>query len=101
MDSTPPRPRSFVRHRTHLQLHRIAARETLGLDSYGFHENRSPTHGYEPTREAAMQAFAASGRHFENRQTAIAFSKRPAASNPPNVKPNRRAILLSLIALGS
>jgi hypothetical protein len=69
--------------------------------AYGFHENRSPTHGYEPTREAAMAAFAASGRHFENRQTAIAFSKRPAASNPPNVKPNRRAILLSLIALGS
>jgi hypothetical protein len=25
--------------------------------AYGFHEDRSPTHGYEPTREAAMQTF--------------------------------------------
>jgi hypothetical protein len=25
--------------------------------SYGEHEDRTPTHGYEPTREAAMQAF--------------------------------------------
>jgi hypothetical protein len=30
---------------------------TLG---YGFHEDRTPMHGYEPTREAAMQAFARS-----------------------------------------
>jgi hypothetical protein len=28
---------------------------TLG---YGHHRNRSPTHGYESTREAAMAAFA-------------------------------------------
>jgi hypothetical protein len=28
--------------------------------SYGFHEDRTPMHGYEPTREAAMQAFARS-----------------------------------------
>jgi hypothetical protein len=26
--------------------------------SYGEHEDRTPTHGYEPTREAAMAAFA-------------------------------------------
>ena len=32
---------------------------TLG---YGRHEDRSPTHGYEPTREAAMAAFAKSWR---------------------------------------
>jgi hypothetical protein len=32
---------------------------TLG---YGHHEDRSPTHGYEPTREAAMAAFAKSWR---------------------------------------
>jgi hypothetical protein len=25
---------------------------------YGHHEDRSPTHDYEPTREAAMAAFA-------------------------------------------
>jgi hypothetical protein len=26
----------------------------------GHHEDRTPTHGYEPTREAAMAAFAKS-----------------------------------------
>jgi hypothetical protein len=26
--------------------------------AYGYHEDRTPTHGYEPTREGAMQAFA-------------------------------------------
>jgi hypothetical protein len=30
--------------------------------AYGFHEDRNPTHGYEPTREAAMAAFARSWR---------------------------------------
>jgi hypothetical protein len=28
--------------------------------AYGLHEDRTPTHGYEATREAAMQAFARS-----------------------------------------
>jgi hypothetical protein len=28
--------------------------------AYGHHEDRTPTHGYEPTREAAMAAFAKS-----------------------------------------
>jgi hypothetical protein len=28
--------------------------------AFGHHEDRSPTHGYEPTREAAMAAFAKS-----------------------------------------
>jgi hypothetical protein len=28
--------------------------------AYGNHEDRTPTHGYEPTRDAAMQAFARS-----------------------------------------
>jgi hypothetical protein len=32
---------------------------TLG---YGYHEDRTPTHGYESTREAAMAAFAKSWR---------------------------------------
>jgi hypothetical protein len=26
--------------------------------AFGHHEDRTPTHGYEPTREAAMAAFA-------------------------------------------
>ena len=30
--------------------------------AYGQHENRTPTHGYEATREAAMAAFAKSWR---------------------------------------
>jgi hypothetical protein len=28
--------------------------------AYGDHEDRTPTHGYESTRQAAMQAFARS-----------------------------------------
>ena len=28
--------------------------------AYGHHRNRTPTYGYEPTREAAMAAFAES-----------------------------------------
>jgi hypothetical protein len=30
--------------------------------AFGQHEDRWPTHGYEPTREAAMAAFAKSWR---------------------------------------
>jgi hypothetical protein len=30
--------------------------------AYGHHRDRAPTHGYEPTREAAMAAFAKSWR---------------------------------------
>jgi hypothetical protein len=30
--------------------------------AFGPHEDRTPTHGYEPTREAAMAAFAKSWR---------------------------------------
>jgi len=32
--------------------------------SYGYHEGRTPTHGYAESREAAMQAFA-KGWHRE------------------------------------
>jgi hypothetical protein len=30
--------------------------------AFGQHQDRTPTHGYEPTREAAMAAFAKSWR---------------------------------------
>jgi hypothetical protein len=30
--------------------------------AFGHHERQTPTHGYEPTREAAMAAFAKSWR---------------------------------------
>ena len=33
--------------------------------AFGHHEDRTPTHGYEPTREAAMTAFAKSWRRCE------------------------------------
>ena len=33
-----------------------------GTLAYGQHEDRTPTHGYEATREAAMAAFAKSWR---------------------------------------
>jgi hypothetical protein len=47
--------------------HMLAAASPMGTPwmwtlIYGHHEDRSPTHGYEPTREAAMAAFAKSWR---------------------------------------
>jgi len=33
--------------------------------AFGHHEDRTPTHGSEPTREAAMAAFAKSWRREE------------------------------------
>jgi hypothetical protein len=33
---------------------------------FGYHEDRSPTHGYEATREAAMAAFAKSWRREQS-----------------------------------
>jgi hypothetical protein len=35
-------------------------RSAVGADPH--HQHRSPTHGYEPTREAGMAAFARSWR---------------------------------------
>jgi hypothetical protein len=34
--------------------------ETSWIPAFGHHEDRTPTHGHEPTREAAMAAFAKS-----------------------------------------
>ena len=34
----------------------------LWTPAYGHHEDRTPVYGYEPTREAAMAAFAKSWR---------------------------------------
>src|SRR5262245_2759597 len=36
--------------------------------AFGHHEDRTPTHGYEPTREAAMGAFAKSWRRERDGQ---------------------------------
>jgi hypothetical protein len=36
--------------------------ETPWIPAFGHHEDRTPTHGHEPTREAAMAAFARSWR---------------------------------------
>jgi hypothetical protein len=37
-------------------------RQWMWTPAYGHHEDRTPTHGYEPTREAAMAAFTKSWR---------------------------------------
>lgn len=37
-------------------------RQWMRTLAYGYHEDRTPTHGYEPSREAAMAAFAKSWR---------------------------------------
>jgi hypothetical protein len=37
-------------------------RQWMWTIAYGHHEDRTPTRGYEPTREAAMTAFAKSWR---------------------------------------
>ncbi len=40
-----------------------AGRRTAAVElAYGYHEDRTPTHGYAATREAAMAAFAKSWR---------------------------------------
>jgi hypothetical protein len=39
-----------------------ADRESVNVDArFGHHEDRTPTHGYGPTREAARAAFAKGG----------------------------------------
>jgi hypothetical protein len=38
--------------------------------AFGHHEDRTPTHGYEPTRDAAMTAFAKSWRRGVNNDDA-------------------------------
>jgi hypothetical protein len=37
-------------------------RTSLWTLAFGYHKDRTPTHGYEPTRKAAMAAFAKSWR---------------------------------------
>jgi hypothetical protein len=43
-------------------LPRRSGRRGSGRLAFGHHEDRTPTCGYEPTREAAMAAFAKSWR---------------------------------------
>jgi hypothetical protein len=40
----------------------LKGRPWMWTMAYGYHEDRTPTHGYEATREAAMVAFAKSWR---------------------------------------
>jgi hypothetical protein len=46
----------------YLVLKRASASRPSGEWNDGHHEDRTPTHGYEATREAAMAAFAKSWR---------------------------------------
>jgi hypothetical protein len=48
---------------------RRAGRESVAL-AFGQHEDRTLTHGYAATREAAMAAFVKSGR-YESRQPRV------------------------------
>jgi hypothetical protein len=41
-----------------------------GIGAFGHHEDRTPTHGYAATREAAMAAFVKSWR-YESRQRRV------------------------------
>jgi hypothetical protein len=43
--------------------------------AYGYHEDRTPTHGYEPTREAAMAAFAKSWRREARAAIGVAVQR--------------------------
>ena len=36
--------------------------------AYRYHEDRTPTHGYEPTRDAVMAAFAKSKAYMTQRE---------------------------------
>ena len=38
-------------------------RQWMWTLAQGYHQDRTPAHGYEPTREAAMAAFAKSWQH--------------------------------------
>jgi hypothetical protein len=42
--------------------HRPVGSPWMWTLAFGHHQDRTPTHGYEPTREAAMAAFAKSWR---------------------------------------
>ena len=49
--------------------------------AFGQHEDRTPTHGYEPTREAAMSSFAKSWRGVVQWKPKTG-SKQPASCPP-------------------
>ena len=52
--------------------------------SYGFHEDHTPTHGYKPTREAAMAAFAKSWRRVDARAAPACGGIEPGRTAPPD-----------------
>ena len=64
---------------------------------FGHHDYRTPTHGYEPTREAAMTAFAKSWRG-QSRQLLKASRSvggdplRPVPGVPPPTRAESRAV---------
>ena len=51
--------------------------------AFGHHEDRTPTHGYAPTREAAMAAFAKSWRREEQRDRDQHCSRRRGSVDTP------------------
>jgi hypothetical protein len=56
--------------------------------SFGFHEDRTPTHGYAETREAAMRAFAKSWRREQIAGRALSVTHiMRARETPPRSDP--------------
>src|SRR5436305_1321028 len=62
--------------------------------AFGHHEDRTPTHGYEPTRDAAMAAFAKSWRRTWTFYAApperLAATEQRSLARRGNAKPSRR-----------
>jgi hypothetical protein len=58
--------------------------------AYGHHEDRWPTHGYEPTREAAMAAFAKSWRREKSHPLTHGYAETRGAAMAAFAKSWRR-----------
>jgi hypothetical protein len=53
--------KTFGNWKVECKVDKMSDRRSIPIRS-GHHEDRTPTHGYAPTREAAMTAFAKSWR---------------------------------------
>jgi hypothetical protein len=63
---------------------------------FGHHEDRTPTHGYEPTRKAAMEAFEKAGDASKG-----GASMKPESGSRSMQRSLARARFCSLLSLGS
>jgi hypothetical protein len=63
--------------------------------AYGDHEDRTPTHGYEATRQAAVQAFARSWHAVAGALT-LALDRRPLVAAQQTVRGRRNRASVNL-----